>query len=336
MIRDLKKSSNTSANELGTDPQLFLIFYICFNLMYYSSSAIVLIDKVDLVMWTKNGAKTLPLVLKRINEVIPGGVVNKRIIADDQSSDHTESIGRNFGWKVVPNEGEGISDGANTALSYVESERFVSFEQDLLLSFDWWKTIPPLLDSPHVAVASGMRFASQPRGVRALQVYVAKKYRGEASLASWLRNRENAAFTLGSTLDNTIYKTGVIRNVGGFPTIKVNAGVDTTLAYRLRQAGFTWMVNYAVQSVHLRGSLSHELKHQYWYGMQSREIWQKIAVETRQPPPITKFGIIYRFMISPFTGLFVAVKMKEATIAYIHPLIRLYYLRGFLESTKCV
>lgn len=287
------------------------------------------------MMWTKNGSKTLPLVLGRINEVIPEGSVGQRLIVDDQSSDDTVSIGGRFGWSVIPNEGQGISDGANTALKHVESDRFVSFEQDLLLSFDWWKTIPPLLDSPKVGAASGMRFASQPPGVRALQIYVAKKYRGEASLASWLRNRENAAFTLGSTLDNTIYKTSVVREVGGFPKIRVNAGVDTTLAYRLRQAGFAWIVNYAVQSVHLRGSLSHELRHQYWYGMQSREIWRKISAETQQSPPITKFGIIYRFFMSPFTGLFVALKTREATVAYVHPLVRLYYLRGFLESNKC-
>ncbi len=293
-------------------------------------------NKVDLVMWTKNGAKTLPLVLKRINGVIPDRSVNQQIIVDDQSSDDTVSIAHKFGWKTVLNEGKGISDGANTALKHVESERFVSFEQDLLLSLEWWKTIPPLLDSPNVAAASGMRFASQPRGVRALQLYVAKKYRGEANLASWLKKRENAAFTLGSTLDNTIYKTAIIRSIGGFPKIKVNAGVDTTLAYRLRQAGFNWIVNYEVQSVHLRGGLSHELKHQYWYGMQSREIWQRIANETNQSPPITKLGIIYRFALSPFTGLFVAVKMKEPSITYIHPLIKFYYMRGFLESKKCV
>ena len=30
-----------------------------------------MLDKIDLVMWTKNGSKTLPSVLKRIGEVIP-------------------------------------------------------------------------------------------------------------------------------------------------------------------------------------------------------------------------------------------------------------------------
>lgn len=294
-----------------------------------------LTGKVDLVMWTKNGAKTLTPVLKRINEVIPKESVNKRLIVDDRSTDNTQEIAKSFGWTVIFNEGTGISDGANTALRNVSSDFFVSFEQDLLINPEWWKKIPPLLDAPSVAAASGMRFASQPAGVRALQLYVAKKYRGEANLASWLRTRRNAAFTLGSTLDNTIYKTSVIKAIGGFPKVQVNAGVDTTLAYRLRQAGYSWLVDFGVQSAHLRSGLQQELRHQYWYGMQSREIWRRIANETKEKPPISKFGIVYRFAISPFTGLFVAFKTREATVAYIHPLVRFYYLKGFLESAKC-
>ncbi|XES76977.1 MAG: glycosyltransferase family 2 protein [Candidatus Bathyarchaeia archaeon] len=290
--------------------------------------------KVDLVMWTKNGAKTLSPVLKRINAVIPPQNVNRRIIVDDQSTDGTLDIVKSYGWQVVPNQGTGISDGANTALKHVQCEYFVSFEQDLLLSEDWWRKIPPLLENPQIGAASGMRFASQPRGVMRLQQYVARKYRGEEQLSSWLRGRQNAAFTLGSTLDNTIYKTEVIRSVGGFPLVKVNAGVDTTLAYRLKLAGYSWAVNYQVQSVHLRGGLRHELSHQYWYGTQSREIWQKVEHESQQQAPISRFGIFYRFAISPFTGLFVAYKMREATIAYIHPLIKFYYLKGYLESGK--
>jgi GT2 family glycosyltransferase len=285
-------------------------------------------------MWTKNGAKTLSPVLKRINAVIPPQNVNRRIIVDDQSTDGTLDIVKSYGWQVVPNQGTGISDGANTALKHVQCEYFVSFEQDLLLSEDWWRKIPPLLENPQIGAASGMRFASQPRGVMRLQQYVARKYRGEEQLSSWLRGRQNAAFTLGSTLDNTIYKTEVIRSVGGFPLVKVNAGVDTTLAYRLKLAGYSWAVNYQVQSVHLRGGLRHELSHQYWYGTQSREIWQKVEHESQQQAPISRFGIFYRFAISPFTGLFVAYKMREATIAYIHPLIKFYYLKGYLESGK--
>lgn len=293
-----------------------------------------MITKVDLVMWTKNGAKTLPAVLERINTIIPAKYVNKRLIVDDQSTDKTREIAASHGWTVIFNEGKGISDGANTALKNVETEFFISFEQDLLLSKNWWNKIPFYLEHSSVGAASGMRFADKPRGVKKLQQYVARKYRGEATLSSWLRTRQKAAFTLGSTLDNTIYKTSVIRDIGGFPKIKVNAGVDTTLAYRLNQAGYGWIVDYNVQSVHLRSSLKHELNHQYWYGTQVHEIWRRIEVETHQPPPITKFGIIYRFIIAPFTGLFVAYKTREATVAVIHPLVRFYYMKGYLEAGK--
>jgi len=293
-----------------------------------------MIYKVDLVMWTKNGAETLPLVLKRISEVIPSECVNKRVIVDDRSIDDTIEIAKSFGWNVVFNEGKGISDGANTALKHVTSEYFISFEQDLLLAQDWWDKIPPCLENPKIAVASGMRFADKPVGVRKLQQYVAKKYRGEAELASWLRARQMAAFTLGKTLDNTIYKTGIIKALGGFPKMRVNAGVDTILAYKVRQAGSYWIVDYNVQSIHLRHGLKQELHHQYWYATQLHEIWRRIETETSQRPPVTKFSIISRFFISPFTGLFVALKTKQSTIAYVHPLIRFYYLKGLLEASK--
>jgi glycosyltransferase involved in cell wall biosynthesis len=284
-------------------------------------------------MWTKNGAETLPAVLKRINQVIPSQFVNKKVIADDRSTDNTRQFAESFGWTVVLNEGKGISDNANTALKQVSSEVFVSFEQDLLLAQDWWSKIPSYLEDPKVAAASGMRFASQPRGVRRLQQYVAKKYRGEAQLASWLRGREMAAFTLGKTLDNTIYKTRVVREIGGFPQLASSSGVDTTLAYMVSQHGYDWRVNYDVQSVHLRRGLRQELGHQFWYARQLNEMWRQIeGFTSARRPPVTKFDVVYRFVLSPFTGVFMAYKTREPTIAYIHPLIRLYYLRGFLSS----
>ena len=295
---------------------------------------ITLINKVDLVMWTKNGAKTLPLVLKRIGKVVPDEFVNKRVTVDDQSTDETREIAELFGWTVVSNEGTGISDGANTAVKHVASEYFISFEQDLLLAHDWWEGIPPYLEKPKVAVASGMRFANKPEGLRKLQQYVAKKYRGEAQLAPWLRARQGAAFTLGKTLDNTIYKTKVVKAIGGFPKLQVNAGIDTILAYKVGQAGYYWVVDYNVQSTHIRNGLKQELQHQYWYATQLNEIWERVRTETNKSPPVTKYTVVSRFLMSPLTGLFMASKTREPTITYIHPLIRLYYLKGFLESTK--
>ena len=284
-------------------------------------------------MWTYNGAATLPAVLKRISEVVPDEFVAEKIISDDRSSDDTRSIAESYGWTVVLNEGKGISDNANNALKHVKAEFFVSFEQDLLLARDWWSKIPKALENPKIAAASGMRFADKPRGVRKLQLYVAKKYRGEAQLESWLRGREMAAFTLGKTLDNTVYRTSVVREVGGFPKLASSSGVDTLLAYEIDQHGYLWFVDYNVQSVHLRSGLAQELNHQYWYAKQLPEMWRKISEAThKQAPPVTKLGVVQRFVMSPFTGLFMAYQTREPSLAYIHPLIRLYYLRGYLAS----
>ena len=275
----------------------------------------------------------MPSVLNRINEVIPREFVGKKIISDDRSSDDTRQIAESFGWTVVLNEGKGISDNANTALKHVESEFFVSFEQDLLLAGDWWSKIPRRFSSSRVAVASGMRFADKPRGVRKMQLYVARKYRGEAQLESWLRGREMAAFTLGKTLDNTIYRTKVVREVGGFPKLASSSGVDTILAYEIDQLGYLWFVDYSVQSVHMRKGLAQELNHQFWYAKQLKEMWRKIGAAThKQAPPVSKFGVVYRFIMSPFTGLFMAYKTREPSLVYIHFLIRLFYLRGYLSS----
>ncbi len=285
-------------------------------------------------MWTFNGAGMLSAVLKRISQVIPSCAVGKRIISDDRSTDETRKIAESHGWTVVLNEGKGISDNANTALRHVESEFFVSFEQDLLLATDWWAKVPTALLDPLVGAASGVRFADRPRGVRALQLYVAKKYRGQAQLDSWLRGREMAAFTLGKTLDNTIYRTEVVRKVGGFPKLASSSGVDTVLAYEIDAAGYRWRVDYDVHSVHLRKNLLQELNHQYWYAKQLPEMWRAIGkVTSKKPPPITKTAVISRFAMSPGTGLFMAYQTREPTLAYIHPLIRLYYLRGYLASS---
>ena len=293
-----------------------------------------MIDKVDLVMWTKNGAQTLPAVLQRINDVIPKEFIDKKIVADDASNDSTPRIASSFGWSVIPNKGQGISDGANTALEAVTSNFFISFEQDLLLAPDWWQKIPPLLERSKVAVASGMRYADKPVGVKKMQEYVGRKYRGEANLASWLKSRDMSAFTLGKTLDNTIYKTKIFRQLGGFPKLQVNAGVDTTLAYKVDHAGYQWIVDYTVRSVHIRKGLKQELDHQYWYGAQLYEIWRKLGEETSKPPPVTRLGVIRRFVISPLTGLFISIQTKEPSVLYIHPLIRFYYMKGLLQSAK--
>lgn len=280
-----------------------------------------MIEKVDLVMWTKDGSRTLPFVLKRINEVIPERAVASRILVDDHSMDDTREIAESYGWQVLFNEGGGISNGANTALKHVASDFFISFEQDLILAKEWWKKIPKHLIDAKVAVASGVRLPNQPTALRKLQEYTTERYQRE--------EERSPSFLYGKTLDNTIYKTRIIRELGGFPRLSVSVGVDTALAQRVLLGGYRWKVDYTVKSIHLRSGLKDELAHYYWYGVCSGRLTPTLL----NRPVETKHNIL-RLFFSPIRGLHVAIKKNAPEVVYIYPLIRFNVLKGNLEGRR--
>ena len=212
--------------------------------------------KIDLVIWTLNGEKTLQLVLSRINEIIPKDIVNQKFIVDDGSKDNTISIAAKYDWNVIQNEGKGISDGANTALKHVQTRYFCSFEQDVFLSNDWWRKVSTLiLNKDGVAAACGLRFLPKNNFI--------------ASIEPYQLTRKDIDFCggYGKTLDNTIWNSEILRAVGGFPKVSF-AGIDTILFHMFDLNGYKWLVDYNVISLHLHyGGLLNEFKHYYFYGL---------------------------------------------------------------------
>ncbi len=277
-----------------------------------------MLGKVDLVMWTKNGAATLPIVLKRIGNIVPTTNIGQKIIVDDKSTDSTTRIAVQNGWQVIPNSGTGISDGANTALREVRTEWFASFEQDLLLASDWWHKVPRLLEEPSTSVASGIRIPNSPSTIKKIEEYEAEKYLSQDKTAIGLE-----AEAYGKTLDNTIYKTDVIRRMGGFPKLPVPAGIDTILNYRLAQKALKWAVDFTARSTHLRTGLRDELRHYRFYSQCVDAINQ---IQTGRPYPLE--NLYRRFLLGPFRGFEIALKMHDPQIIYVYPLIRLEYIRG--------
>jgi len=280
-----------------------------------------LIDNVDLVMWTKNGAHTLPTVFSEINKVLPKNVVNKKIVVDDQSTDETCQIARSYGWTVINNQGSGISDGANTALKHVESDFFISFEQDLVLSDDWWLKVPKHLDACNVAVASGVRLPNKPQVVKKIQEFTMERnQRG-------VNSRDT--FLYGKTIDNTVYKTDVIRSLGGFPKLSVSAGVDNVLALKLKEQGFEWVVDYSVESIHLRKGLVNELSHEYWYGTCYNAL--NIVLYKKN---VNFKKMLLRGLLSPMRGLEIAFKKNAPSAIIVYPLMRFSVLKGISDGIK--
>ncbi|PVX24561.1 MAG: hypothetical protein CW716_09830 [Candidatus Bathyarchaeum sp.] len=297
------------------------------------------VNKFDIISWVKDGAWVLPATLLNLESVLPSEFVHRKIAVDDGSSDDTVKILKDFGWDVYRNPSSGISSGANYGLSKVESPFFMSFEQDLFLTEDWWHRIPELLDDSSVAVASGVRFSTKPDTIRDLEKYVYRKYLMEEKLAPYLSNRKASVFTLGKTLDNTLYRTDVMRKVGGFPYLSTSSGVDTLLTYILKAHGFEWRVDPSCVSQHIRKGLKQELNHQRWYAVASAETRHKILsqgldTEDRMGGFVTFKHALERLLLSPLAAAFVACKMRNPRITFVHPLIKLYWFVGYLDSRK--
>lgn len=284
---------------------------------------------VDLVMWVYNGEHTLKAVLDRINSVIPEGQVNQKIVVDDGSTDNSRSIAMSCGWQVVNNFGKGIGDGANTALKHVETEYFVSFEQDVLVAPDWWNKVALPTIQHKYAVGSGIRYNSKPKGVINLLKYTEEKHRNKS-----LDNSKSRKFLgIGKTLDNTIYNTAIIRSLGGFPNFGANAGIDLVLAWNVIAHDYNWYVNFDAVSIHLRTGLFDELRHQRWYGMQ-RSIINDELKRRGVKENIPKMRVVSHLFAPPIQGLAAALKTRDATICYIYPLIRFFYVWGVLTEGR--
>jgi glycosyltransferase involved in cell wall biosynthesis len=282
------------------------------------------IDKVDLVMWTKNGAITLPYVLLQIDRVIPKEAIRNKIVIDDNSSDQTKLIASRLGWSVYPNDGKGISDGSNTALKYVESKSFVSFEQDILLSPHWWPNVPRLLNEKDTAIASGIRLPNKPLALRKLLEYNLEQY------PKIMEDRD--AFHYGKTLDNTIYRTEIIKKMGGFPRFQkmsLHACVDNVLAKRVYDAGLKWKIDYSVKSLHIRKGLRDELRHFYWYG----SLYPTLEPYIKGKHASAK-GFLKKLLFSPKNGMDLALKLNSPQLIYIYPLIQLALYRGMVSGRK--
>jgi glycosyltransferase involved in cell wall biosynthesis len=265
------------------------------------------IEKLDLVMWTKNSAKTLPYVLNRIDKVIPKKVINNKIIVDDHSTDKTVEIAKSFGWYVYNNPGTGIASGANEALKHVTTRFFASFEHDVLLSKDWWEKISRHMEDESVAVAQGVRLPTN-LVLRKIEEYA-------------LRREE--AYRLIS-LDNNIFCTEKIRQVGGFPS-ECPVCIDQNLRDNIEKAGFKWIIDKSVVSDHLRQSVKEELNHHYQHSLRvRRELGESF------------FNLLRRFAFSPIRALHVVYEEKCPQIFIVYPYIRFIKLKAFLDRRKIV
>jgi glycosyltransferase involved in cell wall biosynthesis len=274
----------------------FLIFFLvrflwrCVNLMH---------KKIDLLLWSLNGEKTLPLCLSSIRRAIPNKFVNRRIVVDGGSEDKTVEIATRYGWEVVSSD-RGIARQANVGLGMVETDVFATFEQDILLCPEWFYCVRDWIEGSKVAVVNGARF-SKNKVLRSIE---------ECSLRRGVGNN--------ISLDNNLLKTDVIRELGGFNE-HFKSSVDRDLRDRVELHGFKWVFCDWVVSDHLKFSFVENVKHCY-------------TIVDDYPEDMGLLGNVGRLAFGPFRGLDVACKFGCPSAVFLYPYMRLYKLLGMVRK----
>jgi glycosyltransferase involved in cell wall biosynthesis len=248
-------------------------------------------------MWTKNGEKFLPKVLKRIDEVFPSKFVSRRIMVDDNSEDNSVKVAKDFGWTVYKNRGRGLKEAIVTALSYVSADFFVSVEHDVILAKDWWEKIPKYMEDEQVAVAQGVRIATHPI-LRKLDEYIVeRKDICEDDLIS---------------IDNNIYRTSIICVLG------INLLDHAKVKREIEKKGMRWIVDKTVISDHIRHDIVASINHAYKMGLLTRG-------------KLSRLKMFKLFLLSPLRAMHITFKKKSPGIIVVYPLIRLAILKAELE-----
>lgn len=222
---------------------LNILFVVLFNFESYFLEEKCLID---LVIWTLNSERYLEGVLSRATSVVPDNELGELILVDGGSSDNTVRIARGLGWKTFFSE-PGIGVQANEALRHVKNEVFGSIEHDVLLADDWF-SLMKCFDCWNIGVVQGIRLPTHP----VLRAFDKEIY----------DFHHEKLWDYGISLDNNMYKTDVIRAVGGFP-VDDAVCIDRGLRDRVNDAGFVWRIIPWVRSDHIRNNLWETMKHDY-------------------------------------------------------------------------
>ena len=267
-------------------------------------------------MWVRNGAETLPLVLERIDEVIPHEAIGQKILVDDRSTDDSVEIAKEFNWDVYENREGGIGCGANTALSKVRTDLFISVEQDVLLNRDWYDRISRHMARDNVAVAQGWRLSTNPT-IRAFETF-GVEHLGADRLYS---------------IDNNVYDTKVIRALGGFPTM-VRYHVDAVLRSRVRDAGYAWLTDMSVVSTHIRRINAFRWAWERNYRI-ATEYPMLIRDRLLSPDEAIKLDPVFQLVktvLSLPIGGYMAMKTGCPQLALFYPVVRLAKLVGHIKG----
>jgi glycosyltransferase involved in cell wall biosynthesis len=258
--------------------------------------------KIDLVMWTKDGEKTLVPCLKSIERAIGPDQVNQKIAVDAHSKDNTKTILKQFGWTVYDAKKVGIQFQAKQAISLVETPFFASFEQDIILNPRWFQlALRHFYEKENVAVVQGVRISLN----RTLRIIEA------AGLDRKIRY---------SSIDNNLYRTDIIKSLD-LPS-KYPLGFDRALQDLILNKGFKWVVDHQLVSLHNKQSFIQDAK----------KIYNDITRCEYMRDNVPFLRVLQIFGFSWVRGLQMGLQSKYPLVIFAYPYYRWQSVKAYFRN----
>jgi len=206
-------------------------------------------NKIDVVILTKNSAKTLKYVLHGVFNAIP---VNKLVIVDYNSIDETLRIAKLYDAKIIkgaPN----IATARYQGVLEVETEWFCFIDSDIYIFPSWYKQLKKWKSLPRVAWLQGLTIEHS----KILNSYAVSKT---------LRYAKYGCIALS----NSLLKKDVVLKCRDWLDKKIHAGEDFLLYKTVKAEGYRVLIDTNALCLHLPDCFFHDIYALYRSGYSSR------------------------------------------------------------------
>jgi glycosyltransferase involved in cell wall biosynthesis len=269
-------------------------------------------DRVDVVVLTKNSATTIEHVLNGILNAIP---VNKLIVVDGESKDETLNISRRFGAKIVKGNWN-LAFARYQGVLEVETEWFCFVDSDIYIFPSWYRQIIRWKKLPRIAWIQGLTLEHS------------------SILGSYARSKTLRYMKYGCVaLSNSLLNRDIVLKCADWRRRDVHAGEDTSLFEFVKLEGNRILVDASAICLHLPDCFFHDIYTSYRAGYSDWLRQKHIPIVHLGVPAILLKEATLRFFLTKDPRLlmyFPAILGTSYVLGYFGP--RSSAVKGLMEE----
>ncbi|MGH7411486.1 MAG: glycosyltransferase, partial [Candidatus Methylomirabilis sp.] len=240
--------------------------------------------RISVVVCSYNGARTIRDCFEGLLRLeYPDFEV---IVVNDGSSDRTESIVREYGFKVISTENHGLGSARNMGLRAATGEIVAYIDDDAYPDPHWLTYLAATFMSTQHAGVGGPNIP--PAGDGSVAECVANAPGGPIHVLLSDRVAEHIPGC------NSAFRKACLEEIGGFDPQFRSAGDDVDVCWRLQERGWSLGFSHAATVWHRRrNSIREFLKQQWGYGKAEALLERKWPEKYNSAGHVTWSGRIY-------------------------------------------